>query len=57
MNKHLVIAFYLVRHMVLGDGQSVIVRSEEGPFDTREACETILATYANQAGLECRVGL
>lgn len=55
--KTLVISFYLVRFMTLGDGQSVLVRGEQGPFATMAACEAELATYANQIGLECRKGL
>jgi hypothetical protein len=54
--KALLVAFYLVRHMTLGDGQSVLVRGEQGPFESLAACEAEMATYASQAGLECRAG-
>lgn len=41
-------SFYLVRHM-----PEYITRGEQGPFETRAACEAELTAHANQIGLEC----
>jgi hypothetical protein len=52
----MLVAYYLIRHMSLGDGVGVLNRGEEGPFDTLSQCEAELTTFSNQQGLECVQG-
>jgi len=55
--RALVTAYFLVRFMTLGDGLSVFIRGEGGPFTTLQECESELVTHANQTDLVCREGL